>query len=73
MLEEKTSEPMCEDGPRDMMCAHRMPACEVLRLKARELRDKAHALEKFADELDRRRLSRESDEILWSLVVNGKI
>ena len=67
------------DGPEDckdeaqcsqpMQCS-REPLALVIRNKARHLRDKAHSLEKLADEFERRYISPESEGILMSAILN---
>ena len=48
----------------------RDPLSLTIRKKARHLRDKAHSLEKLADEFEHRRISPESEDVLWSAIFN---
>ncbi len=58
-----------EDRPDVRHCTSRQSAIDVLRQKARVLRDRAHAMEKLADEVCR--LSPEADAALWEMVVSS--
>ncbi len=49
-------------------CFRRPTAVEWLRLKSRELRDKAGAYEKLADRIEHLGLPLECDETLWGLL-----
>ena len=67
----------CEQNEKcstpDQCCSMRQPVDVLLRERARCLRDKAHGMEVLADELERRRFSREADSMLWSLLVDSKL
>ena len=63
-IEDKKTQPSMGQA----MCG-RAPTHEVLRQRARHLREESHRMEKLADELERRRLGPEADQVLWDMIV----
>ena len=63
---------MDEDNAPQGMCAARETALGVLLGMAKECRERAHALEKLADQLSLERLSPEADQALWEILISAR-
>lgn len=55
----------------DPQCCMRQSIGELLKTRARGLRDRAHSMEILADEIQMRSFSSEADNMLWGLLVEG--
>lgn len=56
--------------PNEACCSRRQSAHELLRMAARNFRNKGHALEKLADEIEHEHFSPEASEVLWNMALN---